>query len=363
MLTNENRIHASVYGCPSNIADYEIALGLLKEAGFEIVDSPQKADLNIIFTCIVKTPTEHRMIREIQRLTKTGKPLIVAGCMPKTSQIVIEKINPGASLVGPDSIEHIVDVARAAFECKKVIFTGDERKPKLGLLRMRKRNGVGIVPISIGCLSNCSYCIVKFARGRLKSYTIDKIVEEVQDSVSAGCKEIWLSSQDNGCYGLDIGTNLSVLLKEVCAIPSDFKIRVGMMNPMHIKNFLDDLIEAYTNEKIMKFLHLPVQSGSDRILRLMKRGHTAEGFENIVEQFRKEIPDLFLSTDIIVGFPTETEEDFQKTVELLKRVKPNKVNISKFGVRYRTEAAEMEQLDIKTINERSRELYGIISSF
>lgn len=357
------KIYAPVYGCPSNIADCEIALGLLKQAGFGIVDSPQKADLNIIFTCIVKTPTEQRMIQKIQELTKAGRPLIVAGCMTKTSQRVIEKINPSASLIGPDSIEHIADMAHAALEGKKVIFVGDERKTKVGLPRQRKSKDVGIVPISIGCLSDCSYCAVRFARGRLKSYPAEKIVEEVDALVKDGCAEIWLTSQDNGCYGLDIGTNLAALLKAVCADDGDFKIRVGMMNPMHINKFLDELIAAYKNEKIMKFLHMPVQSGSDKILRTMKRGYAVANFVAIVERFREEIPDLFLSTDVIIGFPGEAEEDFQATVTLLKKTKPDKVNISKFGARRGTEAAKMKQIDVKIIKERSKNLYEVVKNY
>lgn len=356
------KIYSEVYGCPSNTADCEISLGLLKEAGFKIVGHESESNLNIVFTCIVKSPTEQRMVQKIKGLTKKDKPLIVAGCMPKTSRGIIEKINPDASLVGPDSIGHIVDVARAAFKGKKVIFVADERKPKLGSPRVRKRESVSIVPISIGCLSDCSYCAVKFARGRLKSYPIEKIVKEVRDSLDVGCKEIWLTSQDNGCYGLDIGTNLAALLKEVCAVSSNFKIRVGMMNPTHVKKFLDELIEAYKNEKIMKFLHLPVQSGSDNILRAMKRGYTVLEFEKIVERFRKEIPDLFLSTDVIVGFPGEADKDFQKTVKFLRDVKPNKVNISKFGPRPGTGAAKMKQLDIETIKERSRVVYNIVGT-
>jgi len=340
-------------------------MGLLKKAGFESVDSPEKSDLNIIFTCIVKTPTEQRMIDRIKKLAKTGKPMIVAGCMPKTSQRVVEKINPAASLMGPDSIGNIADVVNASLENKKVIFVSDERKTKPGLPRIRKKKNVGIVPISIGCLSGCSYCSVKFARGKLKSYSIDEIVKDIECLVKDDCTEIWLTSQDNGCYGVDIGTNLAELLRAVCRVKGDFKIRVGMMNPAYVKNekLLNELIEAYKDKKIQKFFHLPVQSGSDRILKLMKRGYIVKDFENIVKRFRKEIPKLFLSTDVIAGFPEETEQDFQSTVELLKRVRPNKANISKFGMRPGTEAANMKQLDVKTVNERSAKLHKIISSF
>ena len=354
------KVFAEVYGCPSNIADYEMALGLLKEAGFEIANSSAEADINIIFTCIVKNPTEHRMIQKIQEFTKIGKPLIVAGCMPKTSQRAIENINPDASLVGPDSIIHIADVARLALEGKKVIFIADERKPKLGLPRARKDRTVAIIPISIGCMSDCAYCATKFARGRLCSYPAEKIVDEVRAAVKDGCSEVWLTSQDNGCYGLDIGTDLPTLLKEVCSINGNFTVRVGMMNPVHAKKIVDELIEAYKNKKIQKFLHLPVQSGSDRILRAMKRGYMVRDFTAIVEKFRAAFPDLALSTDIIVGFPGETEKDFQSTVELLEKIKPEKVNMSKFGARPGTEAAKLKQLPPETISERSRRLHEIM---
>ena len=162
---------------------------------------------------------------------------------------------------------------------------------------------------------------------------------------------------------MDVGTNLAELLKSVCSIDADFQIRVGMMNPIHIQSFLDELIDAYKDEKIMKFLHIPVQTGSDRILRMMNRGYTVDDFKKIIFSFKKEFPDLFLATDIIVGFPGETQLDFEKTLHLLERIQPQKVNISKFGARSGTEAAKMEQIDVKTISERSRMLHDIISSF
>ena len=356
------KVYAEVYGCPSNIADSEIAIGLLKKAGFEIVDSIEESDLNIIFTCVVKTPTEQRMIGRIQQLA-ADKPLIVAGCMPKVERRKIEKLAAEASMLGPDSIQAIVDVAKKTLKGEKIIFVKDLQKPKLCLPRIRKNKNVGIVEISNGCLSSCTYCIVKFARGRLRSYPIEKIIEEVRAAVANGCREIWLTSQDNGCYGLDIGTNLAKLLKAVCGIPGNYTIRVGMMNPTYVKKILNELIEVYKNEKIQKFLHLPVQSGSDKILRAMKRGYTVVDFVEIVERFRKEIPDLFLSTDVIVGFPDESDADFDATIKLLKKIKPDKVNISKFGARPGTEAAKLKQLPIEVINERSRRLYKIIKEF
>jgi threonylcarbamoyladenosine tRNA methylthiotransferase CDKAL1 len=356
------RVYSEVYGCPSNIADCEMTLGLLKQNGFEIADSPEKADLNIIFTCIVKTPTEQRMIRRIQELVKLGNPLIVAGCMPKVEQRVIEGIAPNASMLGPKSIDRIVDAAKDTLNGEKVILTTDSQKPKLCMPRVRKNEKVGIVEISNGCLSSCIYCIVKFARGRLQSYPVENIVEEVQSAVDNECTEIWLTSQDNGCYGLDIGNNLPKLLNEVCKVPGDFTIRVGMMNPTHAKGMIDELIEAYKNEKVQKFLHLPVQSGSDSVLEAMRRGYTIEDFADIVKKFRETFPNLTLSTDIIVGFPTESDEDFQATLDLLEKLRPQKVNISKFGARPGTDAARMERLSVETVNERSRTVHKLVIS-
>lgn len=354
------KVFIESYGCSSNIADSEIMSGLLKQSGFEIVSSINNSDLNIICTCNVKAPTSQRMIYRIKELTKIKKPLIVAGCMPKTERNAIEKINPRASLVGPDSIQKIVDVAGATLKNQKLVVLEDLRKPKVCLPRVRKNSIIDIIPIAIGCLSNCSYCEVKFARGKLFSYPIEMIVEEAKQAVNNGCKELWITSQDNSCYGRDIDTDLPRLLNKICEIEGKFFIRVGMMNPLHTKQILEELIRVYQNEKIFKFLHLPVQSGSNHILQLMKRGYKVKDFVDIVERFRKKIKELTLSTDVIVGFPSETEEDFNSTVDLIKKMKPHIVNISKFGARPETEAVKMKQLDINTVSKRSRILHELL---
>jgi len=354
------KVFLESYGCSANLSDSEAMAGLLKEKGFEIVNSSKNSDANIINTCIVKTPTEQRMIFRIKELTKLKKPLIVAGCMPKTSQRVIEKLNPDASMIGPDSIEGIVSVLLNTLEGKKILFLKDLREPKICLPKIRSNPIIDITPIAIGCLGSCAYCSVKFAKGRLFSYPKEKILEEVGAAVKTGCKEIWITSQDNSCYGKDIGSSLPELLNEICKIDEEFFVRVGMMNPMHAKEVLDELIEVYKNEKIFKFLHLPVQSGSNKILEKMKRGYNIENFIEIVQKFRKEIPGLTLSTDVIVGFSGESEEDFNQTISLIEKIKPDIVNISKFGARPKTEAAKLNQLDVKTVNERSSILHNLV---
>jgi MiaB-like tRNA modifying enzyme len=344
------------YGCAVNQADSEFIAGILKNAGFDTADSEKNADVVIINTCIVKTPTENRIVRRMQQVAASGRPLVIAGCMSKTSQCRIESIAPRACIVGPDSLSHVAEAAEAALGGRKTVFVNDERTDKPGLPRVRRRKDVGIIPIAIGCLGACSYCATKFARGRLKSYPIDCIVAEVKALVDDGCKKIWLTSEDCSCYGLDNGTNLAELIGAVSKIPGDFIVRVGMMNPAHIRDAktLNRLIAAYKHPKVSKFLHVPVQSGSDKVLRAMKRGYTVADFEKIVGAFRAEIPGVYMDTDVIVGFPGETDEDFDATMRLLARVRPDKTNLSKFWTRPGTEASALKQLPAQVVSSRSR---------
>ncbi len=353
------KIYSEQYGCSSSLSDTQIMLGLLKKSGFEIVNDVKKSDLNLITTCSVKTPTEQRMVHRIKELTKLNKPLIVAGCLPKIKKEIIEKINPRASLIGPDSVEKIVDVAHAIIEGKKIVVLGDIKKPKLGLPRCRGNPVIGITQIGRGCLSNCSFCGEPY-RSELFSYPPKAILEDVKQAIKDGCKEIWITSLDNSCYGFDINTNLAELLDEICKIEEKFFIRVGMMNPLHLKKILDDLISVYKNEKIFKFLHIPVQSFSDKILEDMKRGYTIKDFMYCVEKFRKEIPDITISTDIITGYPTETEKDHELNIKFLEKLEFDVVNLSKFGVRPKTFAEKLKQLPSSVINKRSKELSIVV---
>ncbi len=358
MVSRMKKIFIESYGCSSSTADAEMMAGLLKQSGYEIVNDLKKNNLNIVVTCTVKKPTENRMIHKITELTKTNKPLIIAGCMTKVQRSLIEKFSPNASLLGPDSIQKIVDVAYATLEGKKVVELKDSREPKLCLPRVVKNPVVRITEISTGCDSACAYCIVRLIKGKLFSYPIDLIVRDVREAVESGSKEVWITSQDNAAYRYENHT-LSDVLKRICEIEGKFFVRVGMMNPQHVKVVLDDLIDAYRNEKVFKFLHVPVQSGSDKILKLMKRGYKVKDFVDVVKKFRKSSPQLTLSTDIIVGYPNETEKDFHQTVELVKKMKFDVVNISKFGAREGTESAKMKRLGENVINERSRIMHTL----
>jgi MiaB/RimO family radical SAM methylthiotransferase len=189
----------------------------------------------------------------------------------------------------------------------------------------------------------------------LRSYSIAEIAARVKADVAAGAKEIWVTSQDTACYGRDIGTNLSELLKTVVAVEGDFRVRVGMMTPNLVTPFLADLVEAFSSDKVFKFVHLPVQSGDDEVLRRMRRFYTAAQFKQIVAAFREVFPEITVSTDVIVGFPGETVEAFQNTLKLIREVQPDIVNVSKFFARPKTAVWEMrsEAVDREEIKRRS----------
>jgi MiaB-like tRNA modifying enzyme len=230
------------------------------------------------------------------------------------------------------------------------------------LPRIRKNNIINIVQICEGCLGDCSYCIVKKVKGKLNSYPSDKILKEIEGSVRTGCKEIWLTSQDNGCYGIDNDNSIVELLKRVIKIKGNFKIRLGMINPNHVLEHLDALISVFKDDKMFKFLHIPVQSGSDKILKDMNRYYTSDDFLKIVKAFRKEIPEITIATDIIVGYPTEGDSDFKQSIELIKELKPDVLNISRYWQMPGTEAAELPQLDVKEIMKRSKEMSSLFDS-
>ncbi len=354
------KVYSEVFGCSANQADYGIMLGLLEKSGFSVTSSLEKSDVNVLVTCTVKNPTASKMVNMIKELTKTGKPLVVAGCFAKAERSVVDKFNPSASLVGPDAIDRIVDVVRNAMSGRRsVILDGSAEKSSLP--HVRKNPAIDIIEISSGCNSKCSFCETKIARGDLRSYRPYGIREQANNAIGEGCRELWITSQDTSAYGTDIGTSLPELLNSVAAIGGKFFIRVGMMNPLHFRKVeLGKLVDSYRNDKVFKFVHLCVQSGSDRVLDDMARGYSVKDFVKYVETLRKGVPGITLETDIIIGFPTESDEDFSMTMKLLEDVEPDAVNISKYGARPNTVAAKMKQIGLKVVSERSRAMHGLV---
>ncbi len=350
------KIYWEVYGCAANVADAEIALGILRDRGHEVVSSPDEADVLIIFTCVVKKPTSDRMLYRIAELKRYGKRLVVAGCITSGEPEKVKRIAPDAVMIHPRAVTRIWE---AVEQGRSILKEVDELK--LGHRRIRKNPLVSIIPVSEGCFWKlCSFCIVARTRGSFRSYPIDLIRCEVERSLREGAMEIWLTSQDMGSYGIESGRSmLPSLINEVAEVDGLFFIRVGMMNPIYVYPIRKELAEAYLNPKVFKFLHLPVQSGSNRVLRDMRRGYSVEVFREIVRTMRSRIPNLTLSTDLIVGYPTEDEADFEETLKLVEEIEPDMINISRFFSRPRTPAEKLKPLDPRKIKERSRLLSAV----
>ena len=353
------KIWVEAYGCSASFSDSEMISGLIVNGGHTLANNSQESDLNVIVTCSVKDATAAKMVHRIKE--SKSKPLVVAGCLPKAEQKTVEKFAENASLLGPNSIGKTLQVIESALDGQKMIALEDTDISKVGLPKIRLNSAIGIVEIASGCMSECTFCQTKLAKGDLASYRIGDIVRQVQTEISDGCNEVWLTSTDNGCYGLDIGADLPELIRAVSEIDQKFFIRVGMMNPMYMPKIRDGLLKSFESSKVFKFLHVPVQSGSNQVLNDMKRGHTEQTFRDITQQFRKKFDKFTISTDIIVGFPTETEEDFEQTLKLLEETKPDIVNLSRYSQRPGTDAAEMNQIDVIEVKRRSKIAYELIN--
>lgn len=367
------KIFVRSFGCSANLADGEVLSGCLAEAGFELTEEMEKADVVVVNTCAVKGPTENRMIHLLKHVPKE-KRLVVAGCLPLINFERLKREVRFNGVVGPACGRKIVNVVRRVINGERVteLNGAAKAKPDLSVPKVKINPIVAIIPVSYGCLGSCSFCCVRFARGRLRSYGINEILDRVRRDVANGAYEVWLTSQDMGCYGLDAGINLVRLLKAVCSLDGGFWVRVGMMNPRFVLPLLDDLVDAFaqgsveldTRKKVggswsgrgrlFRFLHLPVQSGNDEVLERMNRGYKVSDFRRIVKEFRKGCPKITVWTDLIVGFPGETDKAFENSMKLIEEIKPDVVNVSKFFARPGTSAKEMkDQIPSQVIKERS----------
>ena len=364
MVERRKRVFVKSFGCSSNLADGEVLRGCLSKAGFELVDEMTDVDVLIYNTCAVKSPTENRIIEELKKSAKLKKKkLIVTGCLPLINLERLKSEVEFDGVLGPASGSKIVEAVQKVLRGEKVQWLDDyaKVKPRLDLPKQTVNPVISIVPVAYGCLGSCSYCCVIFARGHLRSCGTEEIVQRIQSDMRFSAKEIWLTGQDMACYGRDIDLNLVNLLQEVCSIKGDFFVRAGMMTPNYVLDMLDELVEAFRNEHVFKFLHLPVQSGDNEVLKRMNRFYSVEDFQRIIEAFRRAIPNITISTDVICGFPTESEEAFERTLTLIEQVKPDIVNVSKFFSRPGTSAEKMESIvSASNVTERSKRLAELV---
>jgi len=336
-----------------NKSDTDLAIGLVQRE-HKIVGSAHEADAIVVNSCGVIETTERKIIKRLYVLKKSNKKIILTGCLPKINPSVIKK-----SMVDAVVPLRAINTALGKFNGREIEASHKSEIDRYYLPVSRPNGVIAVVPISEGCLGECTYCATKKARGRLKSRYPDFILREVRDLIKEGYKEIQLTAQDTGAYGLDIGVRLHDLLTKICGVGGDFRIRIGMMNPKNVIDILDALVDVYQNEKIYKFIHLPLQSGDDQVLKDMKRGYTVADFMNIVEVIKRKFPEMTFSTDVIVGYPTEDEEAFLKTKNLIKQIEPDILNITRFSKRPATEAAKLKDTLDRTKKNRSRELTSL----
>ncbi|HLD80626.1 MAG TPA: tRNA (N(6)-L-threonylcarbamoyladenosine(37)-C(2))-methylthiotransferase [archaeon] len=356
---SERKAFIETYGCAANTADSGAIASYLKENGYELSDSAEDASVVVVNTCSVKNHTESKILTRLQKIKalekEKGFKTIVTGCLVAGNRRGLLKIASEAELVRNRDFESL----GSALGLKGF----NEEKSALAV-----SGGAGVLRVSEGCLSNCTFCSTKLARGNTKSYSIERITRQVREGVENGLKEFYISSEDTGAYGLDRGEDVAGLVKSVCSIPGNFRLRVGMMNPdtfyrfnrlSNGKAYWKELVEAMRSEKAYKFLHLPVQSGSNQVLRDMNRLYSIEQFTSLVEFLRKELLGVALSTDFIVGFPTETEEFFNETLELVKGTRFDFFNVSRYSPRPGTKAAELKQLPGLVVKERAKKLMSL----
>lgn len=360
------KIFMKTHGCSLNVSDSEAMAALLVDAGFEFVETEEEADVIIVNTCTVKSPSVSTFLTYLRHIKEIGKHIVITGCIPQTTPEVVA----GCSLVGTKQIDRIVEVVEETINGNVVSLLKPEDKDRLKLPRVRRKDIIEIIPICSGCADACAYCLTKRARGNLKSYPLADIIERAKRAVREGVKEIWLTSQDNGAYGLDLPfekvlntatgrtedrrPNLATIVREISKIPGNFFIRVGMANPQHVVKYADELVEVMQHDKVFKFIHLPVQSGNDKVLESMLRDYTVQQFRDLVRKFRSIIPNIAIATDVICGFPGETHEQFLDTVNLMRELRPEVINISRYWERPNTLAEKMEQVPGGERKERSK---------
>ncbi|MEM4714150.1 MAG: tRNA (N(6)-L-threonylcarbamoyladenosine(37)-C(2))-methylthiotransferase [Candidatus Nanoarchaeia archaeon] len=350
------KIAIQTWGCSANQNDTEILAGILSKAGYKLT-SLEDADLIILNTCIVKHRVQIDELNAIKYYLNKNKKILVTGCMAQAK--TFRKYLNNLPILGLYDQKNIVEIVKKIELGQKPIKISKKPVEKTNLPKLRKNPIVEICQISTGCLSSCTYCATKLAKGNLFSYAPEAILTQIECALKDGCKEIWLTSQDCGAYGLDKNTNIAELLEMVCNIQGDFLIRLGMANPQWLYKFKKELLEVYENSKIFKFLHIPVQSGSDKVLKEMHRGYTIKQFKNVISAFRKKFPKITISTDIICGYPTETEKDWEKTLNLINWLKPDVINISQFWPRPGTLAEKLKELPSYVKKTRSRKLTNL----
>ncbi|GAA6325319.1 tRNA (N6-isopentenyl adenosine(37)-C2)-methylthiotransferase MiaB [Fusobacterium ulcerans] len=358
------------YGCQMNVNESAKIKKIFQNIGYEITENIEESDAIFLNTCTVREGAATQIYGKLGELKhikeRRGSIIGITGCFAQEQgkellkkfpqiDIIMGNQNIGRIPQAIDDIEHKTN--------KHVIYTDceDELPPRLDADFDSKKTAS--ISITYGCNNFCTYCIVPYVRGRERSVPLDEIIHDVKQYAKKGYKEIILLGQNVNSYGKDFknGDNFAKLLEEICKVEGDFLVR--FISP-HPRDFSDEVIDVIAkNDKIAKSLHLPLQSGSTRILKMMNRGYTKEQYIALAEKIKERIPGVALTADIIVGFPGETEEDFLDTLDVVKRIQFENSFMFMYSIRQGTKAAEMdEQIDSEVKKERLQRLIEVQNS-
>lgn len=360
---SKKKFYLETFGCKFNQADSEIIRSFLNKK-FRETKSLNRADFVILNSCGVLKKTELKVFKRAKYFKNKGKKVIIAGCLPL---ICLKKCRVFADgVVGPQSINHINRVVFWTLKGRKISFLKSKPLDKicfypLDIQTQKLKNNCSlIVPVAEGCLGNCSYCATKLARKSLKSFSLKEIVQKIKMGLSLGFKEFHLTAQDLAIYGLDKNkTLLASLLKAILNLKAEFRVKLGMLEPYFFKKQISDLLPLIKDERIYNFFHIPLQSGSNAVLKQMKRKYKVSDFLKIIEKLEKEFSHYLLAIDVIVGFPTEKEKDFNQTLKIISQVKPEIIHINRFSSRPNTEASLLKDISEKIKKERSRLVFQL----
>ncbi|XP_075225849.1 threonylcarbamoyladenosine tRNA methylthiotransferase [Lycorma delicatula] len=369
IIPGTQSVYVKTWGCTHNSSDSEYMAGQLAAYGYKLTDNKMAADLWLLNSCTVKNPAEDHFRNEIEAGHKAGKSVVVAGCVPQGAPKA--QFLKGLSIIGVQQIDRVVEVVEETLKGHSVRLLGQKKSggrkmggASLTLPKVRKNPLIEIIPINTGCLNQCTYCKTKHARGDLGSYPPEEIVERARQSFSEGVCELWLTSEDTGTYGRDIGSTLPELLwKIIDVIPPNCMMRVGMTNPPYILEYLEEMGKILSHPRVYSFLHVPVQSGSDCVLTDMKREYSRADFEMVVDVLREKVPGVSIATDVICGFPTETKEDFEETISLCEKYKFPSLFINQFYPRPGTPAARLPRLPAAEMKQRTKRITELFRSY
>ena len=372
-MTQNKKLFIKTYGCQMNVYDSERMAELLGAEGYTETKTPDDADMILLNTCHIREKAAEKIYSELGRYKglKAEKPDLkigVAGCVAQAEGAEIMRRQPMVDLVvGPQSYHRLAALEAKTRLGEKAIDTDFPEEDKFAHLKSRpksKRGPSAFLTVQEGCDKFCAFCVVPYTRGAEISRPADRILSEARNLVERGVREITLLGQNvNAYHGSGVGSDDSwTLAKLIWALNDVDGLERIRFTTSHVNDMTDELIDAHGEcPKLMPYLHLPVQSGSDKILKRMNRSHTAESYCKVVERLRDARPDILLSGDFIVGFPEETEEDFQATMDLIKDVRYGQAYSFKYSTRPGTPAAERAQLEEDVKSERLQRLQALIS--